>query len=864
MSTAATAPSAEARAAPLPAPIGAEIDLGIAGMTCASCVRRVEKAVAAVPGVAGVVVNLATERARIALAPGKPDAVAAAAAAAGEAVRKAGYEPVAAIFDLAIDGMSCASCIGRVEKALRRVPGVTAAEVNLATERARVTALAGAVTTDGLAAAVEAAGYHARPLRDAALGAAPGGGEDAETTAAAERSRRELRHVLFAAALSAPLLLGMAGDLAGLDLMPPGWVQFALASVVQFWLGARFYVAAGKAVRAGAGNMDLLVALGTSAAWGLSTWRLLAAPHGAHGMTAPHLYFEASSVLIAFVLLGKWLEGRAKGQTAAAIRALMDLRPETARLRRPDGFETEVPAAEIRVGDVVVVRPGERIPVDGRVIEGAGSVDESMLTGESLPVDKESGARVTGGSINRDGRLVVETMAVGAETMLARIVRLVAGAQASKAPIQRLADRVSAVFVPAVLLAALVTFAGWWLATGDAAAALIDAVSVLVIACPCALGLATPTAIMVGTGAAARHGILIKDAEALERAQAITSVAFDKTGTLTEGRPEVTDLVPAPGTEAAELLRLAAALQAGSEHPLAAAVRARAAADGVAPPASAAGFRALAGRGVSGTVDDGNGPGRRAVALGSRRLAEESGADLAALERQAASLAAAGRTVSWLVETAPAQAQAPAPGRVLGLVAFGDAVKPTAAAAVARLKARGIETVMLTGDNWGAAEAVAAQLGIDRAVAEVLPEGKAEAVAALRGDGRVVAMVGDGVNDAPALAAADIGMAMATGADVAMHTAGVTLMRGDPALVADAIDVSRRTYAKIRQGLFWAFAYNVLGIPLAAAGLLSPVVAGAAMALSSVSVVLNALTLRGWRSEPAGAAAAAAAKETRR
>ena len=858
--TAATAPSAEARAAPAPA--GAEIDLGIAGMTCASCVRRVEKAVAAVPGVAGVAVNLATERVRIALAPGKPDAVAAAAAAAGEAVRKAGYEPVAAIFDLAIDGMSCASCIGRVEKALRRVPGVTAAEVNLATERARVTALAGAVTTDGLAAAVEAAGYHARPLRDAALGAAPGGGEDAETTAAAERSRRELRHVLFAAALSAPLLLGMAGDLAGLDLMPPGWVQFALASVVQFWLGARFYVAAGKAVRAGAGNMDLLVALGTSAAWGLSTWRLLAAPHGAHGMAAPHLYFEASSVLIAFVLLGKWLEGRAKGQTAAAIRALMDLRPETARLRRPDGFETEVPAAEIRVGDVVVVRPGERIPVDGRVIEGAGSVDESMLTGESLPVDKESGARVTGGSINRDGRLVVETMAVGAETMLARIVRLVAGAQASKAPIQRLADRVSAVFVPAVLLAALVTFAGWWLATGDAAAALIDAVSVLVIACPCALGLATPTAIMVGTGAAARHGILIKDAEALERAQAITSVAFDKTGTLTEGRPEVTDLVPAPGTEAAELLRLAAALQAGSEHPLAAAVRARAAADGVAPPASAAGFRVLAGRGVSGTVDDGNGPGRRAVALGSRRLAEESGADLAVLERQAASLACAGRTVSWLIETAPAQAQVSAQSRVLGLVAFGDAVKPTAAAAVARLKARGIETVMLTGDNWGAAEAVAAQLGIDRAVAEVLPEGKAEAVAALRGDGRVVAMVGDGVNDAPALAAADIGMAMATGADVAMHTAGVTLMRGDPALVADAIDISRRTYAKIRQGLFWAFAYNVLGIPLAAAGLLSPVVAGAAMALSSVSVVLNALPLLGWRPEPAGAAAAA--KETRR
>jgi Cu+-exporting ATPase len=860
MSTAAvTAPSAEAPAAPPPP--AAEIDLGIAGMTCASCVRRVEKAVAAVPGVAGVAVNLATERARIALAPGKPDAMAAAAAAAGEAVRKAGYEPLAATFDLAVEGMTCASCVGRVEKALRRVPGVTAAAVNLATERARVTALAGAVTADALAAAVEAAGYHARPLRDDALGAVPGsGGEDAETTAAAARSRRELRHVLLAAALSAPLLLGMAGDLAGLDLMPPGWMQFALASVVQFWLGARFYVAAAKAVRAGAGNMDLLVALGTSAAWGLSTWRLLLADHATHGMAAaaPHLYFEASSVLIAFVLLGKWLEGRAKGQTAAAIRALMDLRPETARLRRSDGAEIDVPAAEIRVGDVVVVRPGERMPVDGRVIEGAGSVDESMLTGESLPVDKAPGARVTGGSINRDGRLVVETVAVGAETTLARIVRLVAGAQASKAPIQRLVDRVSAVFVPAVLLAALATFAGWWLATGDAASALINAVSVLVIACPCALGLATPTAIMVGTGAAARHGILIKDAEALERAQAITAVAFDKTGTLTEGKPEVTDLVPARGVEIAELLRLAAALQAGSEHPLAAAVRARAAADAIAPPVPAGDFKALAGRGVSGTVEDGTGRGRRAVALGSRRLAEESGADLSALEQQAASLAAAGRTVSWLVETAPA------PARVLGLVAFGDAVKPTAAAAVERLKARGVETVMLTGDNRGAAEAVAAQLGIDRTIAEVLPEGKAEAVAALRGGGRVVAMVGDGINDAPALAAADIGMAMATGTDVAMHTAGVTLMRGDPALVADAVDVSRRTYAKIRQGLFWAFAYNVLGIPLAAAGLLSPVVAGAAMALSSVSVVLNALTLRGWRPEAAGAAAASAATQEAR
>ncbi|TWA79654.1 Cu+-exporting ATPase [Azospirillum brasilense] len=792
-----------------------DLDIGISGMTCASCVGRVEKALSRLPGVTGVSVNLATERARVAFA-GDPDPRAVA-----EAIENVGFEPQRREFDLTVGGMTCASCVARVEKALLRVPGVESAAVNLATERAHVTAYAGTVDAARLAEAVEMTGFTAAPVADADSAAAA---EDP----AQDRNRRDLHHVLIAAALSAPLVLGMAGDLLGLNLMLPPWAQFLLATPVQFWLGWRFYRAGWMAARAGSGNMDLLVALGTSAAWGLSVYMMLTA-HPGH---TPHLYFEASAVLITFVLLGKWLEARAKGRTAAAIRALMQLRPDTARVRR-DGVEVELPIAQVRVGDRVAVRPGERIPVDGRVAEGAGSVDESMLTGESLPVEKVPGSRVTGGSINVDGLLLVETVAVGAETMLAKIVRMVEGAQASKAPIQRLVDKVAAVFVPVVLGIAAVTLAGWWIGTGNVETAIITAVSVLVIACPCALGLATPTAIMVGTGAAARHGILIKDAEALERAHAITAVAFDKTGTLTEGKPRVTDLVAADGFDDAELLRLAAALQSGSEHPLARAVRDRAADQGV-PATTPEGFKALAGRGVSATVEG------RALLLGSRRLIVEGGLSDAALEARAAVLESAGRTVSWLVETAPER-------RVLGLVAFGDTVKDSARAAVRSLKAQGVETVMVTGDGAGAARAVAADLGIDRVFAEVLPDGKADVVATLKAEGKVVGMVGDGINDAPALAAADVGIAMATGTDVAMHTAGVTLMRGDPALVAGAIDVSRRTYSKIRQGLFWAFIYNLVGIPLAASGLLSPVLAGAAMALSSVSVVLNALSLRGWK-----------------
>ncbi|KQX02094.1 copper-transporting ATPase [Massilia sp. Root418] len=728
--------------------------------------------------------------------------------------------------------MSCASCVGRVEKAIKKVEGVGSVSVNLATERARVLAGRG-VDVQQLVHAVEAAGYQARPEAEEAIDLAAGAPAVTDPSSAPAPQTRNVHQqgvrVGLAALLSIPLVVPMVAELFGWHWMLPGWLQLALAAPVQFWLGARFYVAGWKAARAGAGNMDLLVAIGTSAAFGLSTYQLLAA----HG-PMPHLYFEAASVVITLVLLGKWLEARAKRQTADAIRALQALRPDVARVRR-GSQDVDVRLAAVRVGDIVVVRPGERIPVDGIVTEGASHVNESMLTGESMPVAKHAGAKVTGGAINAEGLLLVRTGAVGAETTLARIIRLVENAQAEKAPVQRLVDQVSAVFVPVVLVIALLTFAGWWLAGAAPETAIINAVAVLVIACPCALGLATPAAIMAGTGVGARHGILIKDAEALELAHRVSTVVFDKTGTLTVGKPVVTGLVAADGSDEAGLLALASSLQHGSEHPLASAVQALAQERGAAA-APASGLQALPGRGLSGSV------GGRALLLGSTRLMRESGVDLAPLQGRAAALEAAGNTVSWVAEGAAGGA-----GRLLGLIAFGDQVKPGARAAVDKLHALGIKTVLLTGDNKGSAQAVGSALGIQHVIAEVLPEAKAEEVKRLKTAGETLAMVGDGINDAPALTAADVGIAMSTGTDVAMHAAGITLMRGEPALVADAIDISRRTYNKLRQNLFWAFIYNLVGIPLAAAGLLNPVVAGAAMAFSSVSVISNALLLKRWR-----------------
>ncbi|RMU35147.1 Copper-translocating P-type ATPase [Pseudomonas syringae pv. primulae] len=718
-------------------------------------------------------------------------------------------------FDLPISGMTCASCAGRVERALAKVPGVNSVTVNLANERAHVSA---APQTDPhtLISAVTRAGYGATLIQD--------------RQADAEKKVQHLYHerwaLLLAIALALPLIAPMLLTPLGVHWMLPAWAQFALATPVQFILGARFYLAAWKAVRAGAGNMDLLVAIGTSAGYGLSVYQWL---HAAPG-TTPHLYFEASAVVIALVLLGKYLESRAKRQTASAIRALEALRPDRA-LRLIDGNEQDVAISELRLGDAVLVKPGERFPVDGEVLEGSSHADEALITGESLPVAKQPGDKVTGGAINGEGRLLIRTAALGAETVLARIIRLVEDAQAGKAPIQKLVDKVSQVFVPTVLVIAFFTLAGWLLVGASLEVALINAVAVLVIACPCSLGLATPTAIMAGAGVAARYGILIKDAEALERAHDVDAVVFDKTGTLTSGTPRITNMSAVLGNEE-HLLQLAGALQRGSEHPLARAVldvcdEWQLTLDPVENS------HALSGRGIAGTVQG------RALALGNRRLLDESGLPMGELAESARIWEADGRTLSWLIE------QAPEP-KVIGMFAFGDTLKPGTDQAIKALNARGITSHLLTGDNRGSAQVVARALGIHDVHAEVLPADKAETVMRLKSN-HVVAMVGDGINDAPALAAADVGIAMGGGTDVAMHAAGITLMRGDPRLVPAALDISRRTYAKIRQNLFWAFVYNLIGIPLAALGYLNPVLAGAAMALSSVSVVGNALLLKTWK-----------------
>ncbi|MCQ4310986.1 heavy metal translocating P-type ATPase [Pseudomonas stutzeri] len=785
--------------------------LPITGMTCASCAGRVERALLKVPGVEHAAVNLAAEQVRIETA--KDDL-----AGLIQAVEKAGYGVPVQTLELAIDGMTCASCVGRVERALLKVPGVRSASVNLASERAHIEVL-GAVDPEILIQAVEAAGYKAQTS----------GSEQPASDNTERRLRRERWAVIAALLLAAPLVVPMFGELFDQHWMLPPWVQFLLATPVQFILGARFYIAGWKAVRAGAGNMDLLVAIGTSAGYGLSLYQWWAVSAG----QTPHLYFEASAVVIALVLLGKYLESRAKRQTSAAIRALEALRPDRA-VRVIDGQEEDVAIAMLRLGDLVLVKPGERFPVDGEVIDGESQADEALISGESLPVAKVPGDRITGGAINGEGRLLVRTTALGGETVLARIIRLVEDAQAAKAPIQKLVDKVSQVFVPAVLVIAICTVIGWLSAGASAEVALINAVAVLVIACPCALGLATPAAIMAGTGVAARHGILIKDAEALEVAHAVTAVAFDKTGTLTSGKPRIVHLHANDGDEAA-LLQLAGALQRGSEHPLARAVLDRCEERGLDVP-DVEQSQSLTGRGIAGDLDG------RSLVLGNRRLLDDNGLQPGDLTEQAQAWEAEGRTLSWLIETAPQP-------RVLGLFAFGDSLKDGAADAIAALNTRNIESHLITGDNRGSARVVAEALQIHSVHAEVLPADKAATVVELKKGGAVVAMVGDGINDAPALAAADVGIAMGGGTDVAMHAAGITLMRGDPRLVPAALEISRRTYRKIQQNLFWAFIYNLVGIPLAALGFLNPVMAGAAMALSSVSVVSNALLLKRWKPE---------------
>ncbi|GAB2881183.1 copper-translocating P-type ATPase CopA1 [Paraburkholderia jirisanensis] len=788
-------------------------DLPISGMTCASCAGRVERALTQVSGASAVSVNFATENARV-------QAPADSLPALLKAVDTAGYAVTDAQVDLEIGGMTCASCVGRVERAIGKLPSVKSVSVNLANERAHIATI-GKVDPAILIAAIEKAGYTASAVKDRAAGA----------DHRAHNLARERWALWLAIALSVPLVVPMLLQPFGVHWMLPAWVQFALATPVQFVLGARFYVAAWKAVRARAGNMDLLVALGTSAGYGLSVYGWAFAEPG----SMPHLYFEASAVVIALVLLGKYLESRAKRQTAGAIRALEALRPERAT-QWVDGQEREVAIAALHIGDIVIVKPGERFPVDGEVLEGRSHADEALISGESLPVPKQPGDKVTSGAINGEGRLMVKTNAVGAETVLARIIRMVEDAQAAKAPIQKLVDKVSQIFVPAVLVLAAITLVGWLLAGASLEIAVINAVAVLVIACPCALGLATPTAIMAGTGVAAKFGILIKDAEALERAHEVTSVVFDKTGTLTSGAPRIAHLHAVNGDQD-ELLKLAGALQRGSEHPLAKAVLDACDEHQLSlPPVQDS--SSLAGRGIAGIVQG------RDLVLGNRRLLEETGLTAGALADSARDWEAEGRTLSWLIERGEH-------ANVVGLFAFGDTLKSGAGDAIQKLRSRNIGSHLLTGDNWGSARVVAEALNIDDVYAEVLPEQKAATVTALKRTG-VVAMVGDGINDAPALAAADIGIAMGGGTDVAMQAAGITLMRGDPRLIPAALEISRKTYAKIRQNLFWAFVYNLIGIPLAAFGLLNPVLAGAAMALSSVCVVSNALLLKSWKPKDIG------------
>jgi len=783
-------------------------DLPINGMTCASCAGRVERALTKVADVSSVSVNLASEQARIEAPVGSLVQLIAA-------VSSAGYQVPNERLELAISGMTCASCVGRIERALAQQPGVMSVSVNLATERAHVQVLQG-TDPQTLLQAIRQAGYQATPISE--LQNTP--------TSAAKQLQRERWMLLLAVLLTLPLVIPMLVDPFGLHWMLPAWAQFALATPVQFIFGARFYRAAWSALRSKTGNMDQLVAIGTSAAYGLSLYQWAITPNGAMA----HLYFEASAVIITLILLGKYLESRAKRQTSSAIRALQALRPERA-LRLQDGSEQWVALGELQLGDRIVVKPGERFPVDGLVQEGQSHADEALISGESLPQPKQPGDSVTAGAINGEGRLLIETTALGAETVLSKIIRLVEDAQAAKAPIQKLVDKVSRIFVPSVLLIALATLITWLVLGAGIETALLNAVAVLVIACPCALGLATPTAIMAGTGVAARHGILIKDAEALEVAHSVSLVAFDKTGTLTSGSPRIAHLQAVDG-DTTQLLQLAGALQRGSEHPLAKAVLDQCAEQQLTL-AEVRDSKALAGRGIAGRI------GERELALGNKRLLEEHWLQNQTLIAEALAWEAEGRTLSWLMELSPQP-------QVLGLFAFGDTLKDGAVEAIAALTAQGIASHLISGDNKGSVSAVAQALGISAAHAEVLPANKAAIITELKKEA-VVAMVGDGINDAPALAAADVGIAMGSGTDVAMHAAGITLMRGDPRLVADALDISKRTYNKIRQNLFWAFAYNLIGIPLAAAGLLNPMLAGAAMALSSVSVVSNALLLKTWK-----------------
>jgi len=799
------------------------ISFPVRGMTCAACASMIESVLNRLPSVRAQV-NFVAERVQIEF-----DGAQVNPQAMVEAVGKAGFSVPSETVTLKVSGMTCVACASGIERVLTRTPGVRQGTVNFASAKARVEYTPGVADIADIIARIAKAGFGAEEIRE--ISAA-----EAEARDARERAKWRQEVALFTASviLTLPLLAQMVVmfDLSVPDQLIhghhqellPRWLQWALATPVQFWIGARFYKAAWNSVRSGSANMDVLVVLGTSMAYFSSAFVT------AFGLSDQHVYFEASASIITLVLLGRLLEARAKNRTTSAIRALLDLKPKTARVER-DGIFVEVDAGTLVVGDVFQVAAGESVPVDGEVIGGRSSVDEAMLSGESLPVSKGPGSSIYAATINQNGMLRARATGVGADTMLARIIRMVDEAQGSKAPIQRHVDKIAAVFVPAVVSMALVTFGLTLAFTGVFQTALVHAIAVLVIACPCALGLATPTAIMVGTGLGARAGILIRNAEVLERARSLKALVVDKTGTLTEGKPEVTDLLPAGGETAERLIAVAAALESGSDHPLARAILKKAAKSAVATPSVDA-FETIPGEGVSGQIE--GAPAR----LGAPRWVAEIASTDETLAKDAKALQAQGKTVVAVAVG----------NRFLGYLAIADRIRESSPEAVHRLREMGIDVVMMTGDNRHTAEAIAKQAGIQRFSAEVLPHRKAEEVHRLRAStSGQVGMAGDGINDTPALAAADVSFAIGAGADVAIDVADVVLVRNDLRGVPAAISLSAATVRKIRQNLFFAFIYNALGIPLAAVGLLNPVVAGAAMALSSISVVSNSLLLNRWK-----------------